>query len=110
MGVKNITKKTIVAKQVVEANGMLQKSFGLLLYKAPKAMLFQTRFGIHTFFMRYPIDVVILDKEFKVVALKIDMKPGRIFVWNPRYEYVLELPQGSIVETKTSLHDVFLMT
>ena len=59
-------------------------------------MLFKTRFGIYTFFLREPIDVVVLDRSFKVVKLKEDLKPNKLFFWNPVYPYIIELPQGHI--------------
>lgn len=53
---------------------------------------FETRFGIHTFGMTKPIDVFILNKENKVVKICKSIKPGRIFIWNPKYYKVLETP------------------
>lgn len=86
----------IKAKQ---ASTFWQKSLGLLVTKKIKPLFFQTRWGIHTFGMTEPIDVVILDKQ-RVVAIKEDMKPNSIFLWNPKYKDVLELPKGSIEQWK----------
>lgn len=57
---------------------------------------FQTNFGIHTFFMKKPIDVLVLDSNHIVKILKDNLKPGSIFMWNPRYFEVIELPAGTI--------------
>jgi uncharacterized membrane protein (UPF0127 family) len=34
--------------------------------------------SIHTFFMRFPIDVVFLDRELRVVAIAPDVPPWRM--------------------------------
>ena len=75
---------------------------GLLFEPTAKPILLYTRFGIHTLFLRFPIDVVILSGDNKIVALKKDLKPFRLFFWNPTYEKVVELPSGTI--EKCNLH------
>ena len=34
--------------------------------------------SVHTFFMRFPIDVVFLDRELRVVAIAPDVPPWRM--------------------------------
>jgi len=68
-------------------------------------MLLKTHFGIHTFGMGYPIDVLVLDKKNNVAAMKKNVKPNRIFLWNPKFQTVIELPAGTIKKTKTQLQD-----
>lgn len=54
--------------------------------------------SIHTFFMRYPIDCVFLDRQLVVRALVENVRPGRI-VW-PRWRSssVVEMKAGRIQE------------
>lgn len=73
-----------------------EKSKGLLEYPTPIPVFFTTHFGIHTFFMKYPIDVIILDKRNTVVALRENMPPNSIFIWNPLHQVVVEMPKGTI--------------
>ncbi len=108
MKLTNITQQIILAQNVIIPTSLLDQSLGLLKYKTPVAMLFKTRFGIHTFGMRYAIDVLILDKQNRVVTMKKNLQPNRIFLWNPNYEIVLELPDGTINQTKTCLSDQIL--
>jgi uncharacterized membrane protein (UPF0127 family) len=82
-----------------------EKTEGLLAFAKPEPVIFETRFGIHTFFMKYPIDVLILDREGRVVKLKTYLKPFRIYFWNPYYNKILELPKGTIREKKIKLGD-----
>jgi uncharacterized protein len=102
--IKNISKNTILANAFEFKNG-LGKIKGLISLK-PQVIAFKTRFGIHTFFMKFPIDVLVLNKNKKVVFFKENIKPNRIVLWNPRYDLVIELPQGSIKESKTELGDI----
>ena len=105
MIVKNKNKHTIVVDPVIYANSFLQGVFGLIFYKKPIGMIFRTHFGIHTFFMRYAIDVVILNKRNSVIAIKAGLKANRIYFWNPRYSTVVELPEGSVEKSKTEVGD-----
>jgi hypothetical protein len=101
----------MIAKNVVVPTSLLDQSLGLLKYKTPSTMLLRTHFGIHTLGMYYPIDVLILNKQDYVVAIKENLKPNNIFIWNINYGTVLELPKGTIKKTKTKLKDqLYLIT
>lgn len=80
-----------------------EKTTGLLGTTKPKTVFFTTRFGIHTFFMKYPIDVVILDDKERVVSFRENLRPNKIFAWNPLYENVLEMPHGSITNLRIKI-------
>lgn len=77
--------------KVRRLNGIEQIK-GLMFVNKAEPVLIKTRWGIHTFGLRFPIDVLILDKSNKVVKIKKDLKPNKIFLWNPKYDQVLELP------------------
>ncbi len=49
--------------------------------------------SIHTFFMRFPIDVVFFDRELRVRSVARAVKPWRM-VLRPRARGVLELAAG----------------
>jgi uncharacterized protein len=57
---------------------------GLLLVKSP---------SIHTTFMRFPIDVLFLDRELGVIAVKEGLKPWRI-AGRWKAKHILELRSG----------------
>ena len=57
---------------------------GLLLTPAP---------AIHTFFMRFPIDAVFVDRDMKVVGVAPRLRPWR-WARRPRARAVLELSAG----------------
>ncbi len=83
---------------VKEAKNLKEKIQGLIGKNKPYALMIRTRFGIHTFGLKFPIDVLILSNENKVVSIRENLRPNRIFLWNPAYEKVIELPQGTIEE------------
>lgn len=106
MTIINKTQQTTIADNVIIPKTLLDQSLGLLKYKTPRPMLLKTHFGIHTFGMRYPIDVLVLNKQNCVVSIKENLQPNHIFIWNPAHETILELPQGAIKKTKTKKGDL----
>ena len=86
---------TIRARQL---NSWSDKSKGLLGSTKPENVYFKTRWGVHTFFMKFAIDVVILDRRNVVVNTFQNLKPWKIFLWNPKFNQVLELPQGTVTK------------
>ena len=49
--------------------------------------------SIHTFFMRFPIDVVFLDKDLRVRKVVAEVKPYRL-AWGRGARSVVELAPG----------------
>lgn len=76
---------------------------GLLGTEKAKNIYFQTRFGIHTFGMSYPIDVIVLNNKLEIKKMKKNLMPNRTFFWNPLYENIIELPTGTIKKMKFSI-------
>lgn len=54
--------------------------------------------SIHMMFMRFPIDVVYIDKDYQVLKQVKDVRPwlGLSACWNKNAWATLELPVGSI--------------
>src|SRR5262249_45776658 len=61
--------------------------------------------AIHTIGMLFSFDLVLLDKNFKVVGLRELVRPFRITMPNPKAESVLELPAHSIFRSRTQVGD-----
>ena len=73
-----------------------ERALGLIVGPQPTSgngLLFERCAGVHTCFMRYPIDVVFLDRDFRVLKVAHSVKPWR-FVWCCGARQVLELRQG----------------
>jgi uncharacterized protein len=61
--------------------------------------------GIHTVGMKFPIDVVFLNKTCQVLGLVSGMAPYRISGVHFRGYSVLELPNGTIRKSRTEIGD-----
>jgi uncharacterized membrane protein (UPF0127 family) len=61
--------------------------------------------GVHTFAMRFPIDVIYLDRAKKVVHLERNLQPWRIAPIRTRAVSVLELPSQTLSATGTAIGD-----
>jgi uncharacterized protein len=61
--------------------------------------------GVHTFAMRFPIDVVYLDGDKVVVYLEENLKPWRLAPVRMRAASVLELPGHTLTSTRTAIGD-----
>lgn len=79
------------------------RSLGLIGKDKPEAIMFYTRFGIHTFGLNFPIDVLILDNGDRVVKIRENLGPNKVFFWPPKYNKVLELPSGFIKNHKIEM-------
>lgn len=73
-----------------------EKSVGLIGEKNIYPVYFTTRWGIHTFGVLFPIDVIIMDTNNRVVKIVQNLKPNRMLLWNPKYKDIIELPKDTI--------------
>lgn len=105
MKIVNKTKSEILHENAKIAQTRNEKMRGLLDALEADAMLFDTRWGIHTFGMKFPIDCAICDGDWRVRAIRENIIPEKFFFWNPKYKKVIELPAGTIARTKTEIGD-----
>ncbi|MGA7928241.1 MAG: DUF192 domain-containing protein [Candidatus Sulfotelmatobacter sp.] len=61
--------------------------------------------GVHTLAMRFPIDVVYLDRSGTVVHLEHNLQPWRFSPVRMQAASVLELPSHMVARTGTALGD-----
>lgn len=59
------------------------------------ALLLSPANSVHTFRMRFPIDVAYLDRRMKVIAVRT-MKPGRLGLPRLRARHVVEAEAGAM--------------
>ena len=57
------------------------------------------------FFVFYPIDVLFLNKNKIVVEMKENFKPFTFYTPKNKALYIIELPRGSIKNSKTKIKD-----
>lgn len=105
MVIKNISQSNTLSTKAKIASSFSDRLFGLLNPKNPLFLVIKTRFGIHTLFMKQPIDIVILDTHSKVVIIKKQLQPFRLFFYPPIFNTVIEMPQGSIKKYHLAIND-----
>ena len=64
--------------------------------------------GVHTWFMKFAIDVVFLNKKRQVIKMRKNMGKWRIAM-SLRAHSVLELPAGTLERTGTAKGDQLLL-
>ena len=97
-----------LATNVRVADNIFTRMKGLLGKKElPKgaALWIKPCFSVHTFFMKFPIDVIFLNKNHLVIAAITDLYPNRLTRIYPQSFGVLELPSGTIAATNTEVGD-----
>jgi uncharacterized protein len=61
--------------------------------------------GVHTLGMRFPIDIAVLDNDWRIIAIRRDMRPFRMTRVFWKAAAVLELPSGMLESTSTLVGD-----
>lgn len=106
--VVNQTRGTVLGERVRVADTGLTRIVGLLGERelpAGDGLLILPSQGIHTWGMRFPIDVAILDRGWNVLALRRRMRAFRMTRLFWRAAAVLELPPGMLESTATAVGD-----
>ncbi len=86
---------TVIARTVRFARSPVARAKGLLWsppLRAGEALVIDGARQVHTFGMRYAIDVVFCDGDWLVKHVIRAMKPKRISRWVSASRYVIELP------------------
>ena len=94
------------------ADSFMSRFMGLMFRKDPEKGLIlklpssRSRRGsaIHMFFMRFPLDIIFLDYDKKVVDM-VSIKPWKTYTPKSPAKYVIELKEGSINNYKLEIGD-----
>ena len=109
----NLTKQTCVASEVEVASTVMRRVVGLLGRRSlphGHGLLLWPCNGIHTCFMRFPVDVVFVDRGGRAVSVAEAVPPFRFIPYVRGAAGALELPAGAVRESRTEVGDniVFL--
>jgi uncharacterized membrane protein (UPF0127 family) len=105
--VANQTKSQVLADRADIADTSAKRRTGLLKHtglKPGEGLWIAPCEGVHTFGMKFPIDVLFLSKKKQVLKARPDMVKGRI-AFSLRAYSVLELPAGTLAQTGTVAGD-----
>jgi uncharacterized membrane protein (UPF0127 family) len=112
----NRTRGTVLCQQLESAGGLAGQGRGLLGrdgLASNSGMLFVSSLPLmwmHMFFMRFPIDIVFLDREGRVLHICHQLEPWRLspIVWRARK--ALELRAGAASASFTQPGDIIELT
>lgn len=99
MKLVNRTLDRVICQRIGLARTLWSRTRGLL-GRPPLArgegLIIEPCQSVHMFFMRYAIDVVFLDQEYRVVALRPELRPWRVTRYFRDAYAALELPAGAV--------------
>lgn len=98
MKIINKSSHSLIAEQVFVADSLLTRLKGLLgrkEFKKGEAIVLKPCNSIHTFFMRFAIDVLFLDNDNKIIKVIPCLKPFRITFIYFKARFAIELPAGT---------------
>ena len=106
--IENVTRSTVVADRARRAATFLARGRGLML--APplpdgSGLIIEPCNSIHMFFMRYPLDVLFVDRAGGVTFMYEGIKPWRVGRLVKGARMAIELPAGTIARTRTEVGD-----
>lgn len=104
----NVTRNTKIADRVEIAGSNVKRSKGLLGRKGLEpggGMWIVPCEAVHTFFMRFSIDLIYLDKKCRVRKIRSAVPAWRLSACLSAHS-VLELPVGTIIESRTEQGDL----
>lgn len=110
--VYNKTKETFLAFHVTVADSIVGRLVGLLGRKSLKpdsGVWIVPANSIHTVGMLFSFDLVMIDKNFRVVNVKEMVRPFRIVLPKLRAESVIELPHHTIYRSRTEVGDELII-
>jgi uncharacterized protein len=103
---RNIDTGSLIATAVAVADTRATRAVGLLNrsnFEPGEGLWIVPSRGVHTCWMRFPIDIVALDDRGVVIDRVANLKPWRIRLPRRGTAGVLELPAGSLSRSGTSL-------
>jgi uncharacterized membrane protein (UPF0127 family) len=108
--VYNKTRETFVATEAAVADDYFRRLIGLLgktssWAKLGRGLWIVPSRGVHSIGMLFPIDLVFLSKDKKVVHVEEHFRPFRVSRVSLRTASVLELPTHTIYRSGTRVGD-----
>jgi uncharacterized protein len=106
----NMTRQVLLANSLALADTHWSRLRGLLGtspsdFRNGRGLWIVPCRGVHTWAMRFPIDVVYLDRGRTVIHIERDLKPWRFAPVRMQAASVLELPCQTVAETGTAVGD-----
>jgi uncharacterized membrane protein (UPF0127 family) len=107
---RNVTRGTVLGDAIDVADTSEKRTRGLLKHtelRAGEGLWITPCEGVHTFFMKFAIDLVYIDKKLVVRKAVPNVGPWRLSVCLPAHS-IVELPAGTIEDSGTGKGDQLL--
>ena len=104
---RNHTRDTVLAHAVEVADTSAKRRTGLLKHEKlepGEGLWIVPCESVHTFFMKFPIDLLYLDRHHKVRKARSAVRPWRLSACLLAHS-VLELPAGTVKQSGTQAGD-----
>ena len=104
---RNHTRDTVLAHAVEVADTSAKRRTGLLKHEKlepGEGLWIVPCESVHTFFMKFPIDLLYLDRRHKVRKARSAVRPWRLSACLLAHS-VLELPAGTVEQSGTQAGD-----
>ncbi|MBW2970946.1 DUF192 domain-containing protein [Candidatus Woesearchaeota archaeon] len=113
MAIRNLTNRKVLASNSKICTSTFSKALGLMFSKKIKDRGFvfvfnrEQRIMLHMVFVFFPIDILFLDSNNRVVDIKQNARPFQLRI-APRAKasYVIELPTSTISKSGTKVGDM----
>jgi hypothetical protein len=105
--VRNQTRNTVLGDCIGIADTSATRRTGLLKHtglEPGEGLWIAPTEAVHTFGMKFPIDVLFLDKKRRVIKMRLEMPRARMAFCLAAHS-VLELPSGTAAAMQTALGD-----
>jgi uncharacterized membrane protein (UPF0127 family) len=106
--ISNPARQSVLGERIGVADTTLTRFVGLMgrgSLAPGHGLLIRPSNGVHTLWMRFIIDVLLLDREYRVLSAYGQLRPFRVTAINWKASSALELPSGTIAATNTQLGD-----
>jgi uncharacterized membrane protein (UPF0127 family) len=112
--VRNLTRNSVLCSRTMIARSVRDRSRGLLGRRltADEGMLFEALIPLmwmHTWFMRFPIDIVFLGRGNIVIKVRASLKPWRFSPMVFGARKALELSEGAVTRSGTAVGDFIVI-
>ena len=110
MPIINVTKNCVIAENFEECRTFWQQTRGMMFRKAVVPLVFifhkEHTVKLHSWFCPGAMDLVFLDGSWEVVEMWSEWEKRSSYHSKHRAMFLLELPVGSIAQSKIELGDV----
>ena len=108
MMIRNVTRNALIADKAIAANTMFKRMKGLLgreRFNSGEALVITPCRSIHMLFMKFPLDIIFIDRANTAVGLCPNIRPFQFSPFFPRAHSAIEIPAGTIAASRTQMGD-----